>query len=112
MIPRGADTSTPEVDSVRVWVQRAAYSVDAIEKTAYRLAAECTVVIEPCVEDRLPLLVMFPRRMTPSEAHQVTLRFFRELTDQELRERIAAETREIRTVLIAHAFSRTGLIRE
>ncbi len=37
--------------------------------------------------------------------------FFQELLDQELREQIADETTPLRTLILAHAFSKADLIR-
>ena len=90
----------------------AAYHRSAVQKTAYRLAEQCTVVIEPCTTSHLPLRFLFPKPLTRAEANERVRRFFQELTDQQLREQIAAETREIRAVLLAHAFSKTGLLKD
>jgi His-Xaa-Ser system protein HxsD len=38
--------------------------------------------------------------------------FFQELLDQDLRETIARETQQARSVILAHAFSRTSLLDE
>ncbi len=46
-------------------------------------------------------------------AHLVTIapynQLFQELLDQELREQIAVETAPLRNLILAHAYSRTGL---
>ena len=49
---------------------------------------------------------------TEPEAREVIRSFKQELLDQELREHIADETAPVRTLILAQAFSKTGLIRE
>jgi His-Xaa-Ser system protein HxsD len=56
------------------------------------------------------VVIMLPpsSRETPEELLAL---FYRELADQELREKVAEQTRDIRALLLAHAFSRTDLVR-
>ena len=88
-----------------------AYSLLAVQKTSYAFASRCVVIIGPATNDILPLSLVFPPTTTEAEALDVTRRFMQDLLDQELREKIGEETRAIRSLVLAHAFSRTNLIR-
>lgn len=87
------------------------YRLSAIKKAAYRVAAQCTVVLGAEEEGRQHVSFL----MKPGSADHALLEaaraFFQELLDQELREQIAEETAPVRTLILAHAFSRTDLIR-
>jgi His-Xaa-Ser system protein HxsD len=86
---------------------RAGYSLDAIQRAAYRFsdrlscdisdgaeAIEVSLHIADSVEDREAVLADFRN----------------EVLDQVLRERIRAETGDVRNLVLALAFSKTGLI--
>lgn len=86
------------------------YRVTAIQKTAYRMAERCTVILGSSTGDQLPIILLFSRAVDEEQAREVARMFFQELLDQELREKISDETRAIRSLLLAHAFSKTDLI--
>ncbi|MEO7328207.1 MAG: His-Xaa-Ser system protein HxsD [Minicystis sp.] len=86
-----------------------AYRLGAIQKTAYRLAARCTAVLGNISENFAEVRLMFPSPTPEAQALEVARVFFQELLDQELREQIALETAPLRNLILAHAYSRTGL---
>jgi His-Xaa-Ser system protein HxsD len=86
------------------------YRLTAVQKAAYRLAARCTVVIGAACEHLLPITLTFASTVTENEARQLAQLFFRELLDQELREKIGEETAALRALILAHAFSKTDLV--
>ena len=51
----------------------------------------------------------FSKAVTEDQAFDAFQVFFRELLDQELRELIIQETAPLRDLILAHAYSRTGL---
>ena len=53
----------------------------------------------------------FKSTVTEARAREVANQFFQELLDQELREQIADETSAVRTLILAHAFSKADLIK-
>lgn len=87
-----------------------AYRVVAIQKTAYKLAARCTVILGELTDHSALLTFTFPGAITESAAREIARLFFQELLDQELREQLGEETRPLRALLLAHAFSKTDLI--
>jgi len=87
------------------------FRVGAIQKTAYRLAGKCTAVLEGLEDQRLPVRLLFAPGTTEREAHEIARLFHQELVDQELREKIGEETQPVRALILAHAFSKTDLVR-
>jgi His-Xaa-Ser system protein HxsD len=97
--------------SVRAEVDMRCYRLSAVQKASYKLADRCTVVLGSLDVASLPITFRFPRATNESAALDVVRLFFQELLDQELREQIGEETRPLRALLLAHAFSKTDLIR-
>lgn len=94
---------------VELVVSLRAYRLAAVQKTAYRLAARCTAVLGDIDEQSVAVHLMFPAPISEAQALEVARLFFQELLDQELREKIAVETAPLRNLILAHAYSRTGL---
>ena len=93
-------------------VDTSTYSLVAIKKVGYRLAARCSLFIGNEESGRVRLVWTFRPRTSNDEARAILCEFFRELLDQDLRETIARETHQARSVILAHAFSRTSLLDE
>jgi len=94
---------------VELVVDLRVYRLAAVQKAAYRLAARCTAVLGDVTESSLCVSLTFPRAVSEEHALDVARLFFQELLDQELREQIAAETAPLRNLILAYAYSRTGL---
>lgn len=85
---------------------RAGHSVDAIQRAAYRFSDRLSCEIaatEGSVEVRAAVLD------EGADADLLVADFRNEVLDQVLRERIRAETGDVRNLILAVAFSRTGL---
>jgi His-Xaa-Ser system protein HxsD len=87
------------------------YRLTAIKKAAYRIAAHCTVVLGTEEEGMQHVSFLMKPGSSEDALFEAARAFFQELLDQELREQIAEETAPVRTLILAHAFSRTDLIR-
>lgn len=82
------------------------YSLEAVQKAAYRFIDRLTVLISQS-EGRI-ICVIDPVRTT--DGFEIILADFkRELLDQQLRLQIKTETADVRNLVLAHAFSKTGL---
>lgn len=88
----------------------AVYALMAIEKSAYRFSDRFIFHIETTLAG--VKVTLKPKRKDMSEeAYQVALDDFQtEVLDQNLREKIQLETAPTRNLILAHAFSRTGLV--
>jgi len=95
--------------AVRFDLDLRVYRLTAVQKTAYRLARRCTAALGPMRDETLSVSLTFASGTREAEALDAARAFFRELLDQELREKVAAETATLRTLLLAAAFARTGL---
>jgi His-Xaa-Ser system protein HxsD len=85
---------------------RATVDLDALQRSAYAVAAEMTVDIRVCGVDYV--CTLFPRRQDMAD-DELRHRFRAEVNDQILRVRIAKETESLRNLVFALAFSQTGL---
>lgn len=86
---------------------RSTVSLDALQRSAYALAAELTVDIRVSGTDYACTLIL---RSGGRSANELAHRFRVEVNDQVLRARIAKETEPLRNLVFALAFSRTGLV--
>ena len=110
-----SDTPGPSIcfmdGTVRVVLNADAYRLAAVQRTSYAFADQCTALIGRVDVGELPISLIFRAATTEKEALNVARRFLQDLLDQELREQIREETGPIRSLILAHAFSRTNLIR-
>ena len=86
---------------------QATADLDALQRSAYALAAEMTVDIRVTGADYV--CTLFPRRQDTA-GDELKHRFRAEVNDQILRVRIAKETEPLRNLVFALAFSQTGLV--
>jgi His-Xaa-Ser system protein HxsD len=86
---------------------QATVDLDALQRSAYAVAAEMTVDIRVCGADYV--CALFPRTRDTTD-DELQHRFRAEVNDQILRMRIAKETEPLRNLVFALAFSRTGLV--
>ncbi|MBS1843440.1 MAG: His-Xaa-Ser system protein HxsD [Actinobacteria bacterium] len=81
-------------------------SVDAIQRAAYRFGDRFSVELLPGVDEHICIL----RSRDDADLDEETENFRVEVLDQTLRVRIRKETEPIRTMILAKAFSRTGVV--
>ena len=95
-------------ECVKVVLDTTVYRLVAIQKAGYRLAQRFTLVLGIADGSKLPVALLLSQGTTARDAIAA---FYRELCDQELRENVAEQTKDIRSLLLAHAFSRTDLVK-
>ena len=86
--------------------ESSAYSVDAIQRAVYRFSdrLSCDLVASNgSVNCKLHL------RDETEDVEEILAEFRNEVLDQTLRERVRAETADVRHLILALAFSKTGL---
>jgi His-Xaa-Ser system protein HxsD len=81
-------------------------SVDAIQRAAYRFSDRLSCELAPGTDEHRCTLTA----VGDNDAGATVSDFRTEVLDQVLRERIRLETEPIRTMILAHAFSRTGVV--
>ncbi|WP_394842027.1 His-Xaa-Ser system protein HxsD [Pendulispora brunnea] len=105
------DTFEGADGSIRLTLALGSYRLTAIKKAAYRLADRCTIELGAPNELTVDVTLHFKPSVTTPQKDEVTRAFFQELLDQELRELVAEEVGPVRTLILAHAFSKTNLVR-
>jgi His-Xaa-Ser system protein HxsD len=84
----------------------AGHSIDSVQRAAYRLSDRMSCEVRPtdeAIEARLSILD------EDGDPDRLVAEFRNEVLDQVLRERIRNETAEVRNLVLALAFSQTGL---
>ena len=88
----------------------AVYALTAVEKAAYRFSDRFISQIE-ITQAGLQVSLKSRRSDMSEKTYQTALDDFQtEVLDQNLREKIKLETAPIRNLILAHAFSRSGLV--
>lgn len=84
------------------------FCLAAVKKAAYRymhsLAADISVR-----GNEVRCVLHFRPTLSEAEREQLVHEFRKEVLDQDLRERLKAETEAVRNLILAHAFSKAGL---
>lgn len=99
------DIAREQAAPLEVRFDAASASIDAIQRAAYRFSDRFSCELLTGEQEHRCLLTA----VGEMEAEPLVADFRTEVLDQVLRERIRAETEPIRTMILAHAFSRTGL---
>jgi len=86
------------------------YSVLAVQKACHRYSGQASFEITQRLELSTIQVIVFPRTTKSEDALMQNIRT--EVLDQQMREVVRAETAGVRNLILAHAFSRTGLIHE
>lgn len=88
-----------------------AFGLDAIKRAAYRFSDRFAFDLAVASDTATCTLIFDDNK--GADFIDVSISFFRkELLDQDLRQTIRAETEHVRNVILAHAFSQTGLVNE
>lgn len=87
------------------------YSADAIKKAAYRSINRFAVNI--AIEgNEIRCSLTFKESATDPQIKTYLDEFKKEVLDQDLRESIKKETEGVRNLILAHTFSKTGLVKD
>lgn len=92
---------------MRLDLDRSVYSLEAVQKAAYRFIDRLTVLIsqsEAAITCDIDVIVGRDDLLESLVAD-----FKRELLDQQLRVQIKNETTDVRNLILSHAFSQSGL---
>lgn len=87
----------------------AAYSLDAVQRAAYRFADRFSAEVT-CTDDSIDVTLILLDDAADPDAVVADLRT--EALDQVLRERIRNETDDVRKFILSLAFAKTGLVEE
>ena len=87
----------------------AVYTVDAIKAACYRFSDKFSALIE--IRDGLIVCsLQCDSKLSESSIDAEIENLKKEALDQDLRQKLRIETEPVRNLILAHAFSKTGLI--
>ena len=98
-----------KVKTISVNFDSRAYTLIAIKKAAYKYIDSFSADISLANDEVRCLLNLTSPRSDESVARLVD-DFKKEVLDQDLREKLRIETAPVRNLILAHAFSKTGII--
>lgn len=101
-----ADAAPDRSGSVELSFDAASHSVDAIQRAAYRFSDRLSCELTSGENEHRCVLTA----VGDADLGALGADFRTEILDQVLRERIRRETEPIRTMILAQAFSKTGLV--
>lgn len=87
----------------------AVYSLDAVKAACYRFLDRFVAEIE-LGENKVLCHLTFDDTVSDAAVNANLENLKKEVLDQDLRIRLKAETEPVRNLILAHAFSKTGLI--
>lgn len=106
-IPPVTQVDEPHTLSVDLTV----YSLNCIKRSAYRFTDRFALDLK--IDGNQAVCVFsFDSKLSNDAQAAVIGQFQKEMLDQDLRESIREETKDVRNLILAHAFSRTGLIND
>jgi len=85
------------------------YGLEAVLKSAYRFTGKCFIHLQHAAENGVEIRLR--PKLADEDPDAAIREFFNDLLDQRLRSIVAAETAEVRNLVMAHALSQTSFIR-
>lgn len=92
---------------MKIEIDEQIYSIEAVQKAAYRFIDRLTILITKT--NGMLVCEVDPVSGTEPQFESNLSNFKRELLDQQLRKQIKEETESARNLILAYAFSRSGL---
>mgnify|MGYP001558473760 CR=1 FL=1 len=100
----------PAQKAVDLTLDTRVYRLVAMKKAAYRMASRCTAVFREVDANLVSASFSFPPGTSEASATEAVRLFQQELLDEDLRETLREQTDPLRSLILAHAFSKTDLI--
>jgi len=101
--------SEKEAKSVAVSFDGHVFSLMAVKKAAYRYIDSFSADIS-IKDEEIRCVLNFTSPRSDESCARLVDDFKKEVLDQELREKLKAETEPVRNLILAHAFSKTGIV--
>ena len=95
---------------VAVPIDLTLYSLDAVMRAAYKFTDRCFVFLQRETGKAHLLTIFLVGRARSTDLSTVVLEFQNELLDQQLRVRLEEQFKDVRTLIVAQAFSEGNLI--
>lgn len=98
-----------ETSDIDLYFDSRVFSLDTIKKALYRFADLCSFDIL-LIDQQIKVTLHVLTPANQSTINGLCFRIRNEVLDQDLRDTISKDTANIRTLILANAFSNTGLI--
>ncbi|WP_442786240.1 His-Xaa-Ser system protein HxsD [Methylobacter sp. YRD-M1] len=98
-----------DVVSVDLSFDNNVFSIDTIKRALYRFADRCSFDIQS-LDQQTKVTLHITSSLSRPAIDDLCARIRNEVLDQDLRDTLSRETANIRTLILANAFSNTGLI--
>lgn len=85
------------------------FPLDTIKRALYRFADRCSFDVQ-MADKQINVTLHVPANLPALAIDELCSKIRNEVLDQDLRDTISKETANIRTLILANAFSNTGLI--
>jgi len=95
---------------IAVPIDLSVYSIGAAMRVAYKFTDRCFVFIERDANRNTGVMVYLVGRARSADLSSIALDFRNELLDQQLRCHLEEQFRDVRTLIVAQAFSEGNLI--
>lgn len=92
-----------------VTLDGAVYSVTVVKKASYKFIDVFSAEIRTD-GSAVTCDLLFDTQRTEEDIESIVSDFRKEVLDQDLREKLKKETEQVRNVILAHAFSKTGIV--
>ena len=96
-------------DSLNLSFDSNVFALSTVKRALYRFADLCAFDIQ-LVDEQIRVTLYVPITGDPLKMDDLCYRIRNEVLDQDLRDSISKETANIRTLILANAFSNTGLV--
>ncbi len=100
---------TNDKGSFNLYFDPKVFSLDTVKRALYRFADLCSFDIQ-LINEQIKVKLVIPISADPMKMDDLCHRIRNEVLDQDLRDTISKDTANIRTLILANAFSNTGLI--
>ena len=98
-----------ETSHIDLYFDSSVFSLDTVKRALYRFADLCSFDIS-LIDQQIKVTLHVSTPINQSTINELCFRIRNEVLDQDLRDTISKDTANIRTLILANAFSNTGLI--
>ena len=85
------------------------HSAEAVQKAAYQFIDRMAVIVSVVAGEKIRCEITPDARIASDQIDALVADFSKEILDQQLRGRIKLETEQARNLILAYAFSKSGL---
>lgn len=93
---------------MRISFDSRAVEISSIKRAAYKFTDQCAIDLQ-VGEEEVVCVFEFKNKLSENEFKEFSIEFRNDVLDEGLRADISAQTEAVRNLILAYAFSKTGL---